>query len=134
MRDVNGEPIANAACEFSVDGDTREMTTDGQGLVERLIPFNARRAKLVVIDAQDRDLDLVFDLDIGHLDPLDSTSGKLARLDNLGYFMGHFADYEQINERRQRWAVEEFQCNNRLRVNGVYDGATKNKLKTVYGC
>jgi len=134
LRDVNEEPIASTACELTVGTKTHELTTDAQGLIEQQIPFDATVARLVVPNQEDRDLDLVYDLQIGHLDPLDTTSGRLARLDNLGYFMGHFADYEQIKEQRQRWALEEFQCEHGLPDNGVYDTATKKRLEDVYGC
>ncbi len=55
-------------------------------------------------------------------------SGQQARLDNLGYFASD-GDDDAFKS-----AVEEFQCDNSLTVDGDCGPATQAKLKQVYGC
>ena len=73
-------------------------------------------------------------LDIGHLDPVSEPSGQAARLKNLGYLFSSpeaDPDYEQ---KALGHAIEEFQCDHRLSVDGICGPNTQAKLKEVYGC
>ena len=68
---------------------------------------------------------------IGHLDPVEETSGQEARLNNLGYAAtgGVEKDPDAL-----RSAIEEFQCDHGLTVDGICGAKTQNKLKEVHGC
>jgi hypothetical protein len=68
---------------------------------------------------------------IGHLDPLDEETGWKARLINLGYYEGCLADPDGT---RFQYAIEEFQCDQDVKVSGKLDDSTKAKLKQVHGC
>lgn len=73
-------------------------------------------------------------LGVGELDPVDTVSGWTARLHNLGYEPGPFREPATPGERRrQRSAVEEFQCDQRLVVDGVMGPGTQAKLKQAHG-
>jgi N-acetylmuramoyl-L-alanine amidase len=139
VEDINDEPIADALCFFVIDGDPLPMRTDGAGKVERDITPRARRGELNFTERK-----IKHQLLIGHLNPIqaeddptdpppqteDRFSGQRARLNNLGYFAG----FDEKNEKQLRWAVEEFQCDQKLKVTGIMDQQTKAKLEEVYGC
>jgi peptidoglycan hydrolase-like protein with peptidoglycan-binding domain len=65
------------------------------------------------------------------LDPIDILAGQKERLNNLGYFAG---DPQTEADEDFRSAVEEFQCDHGLTVDGVLGANTKSRLKQVYGC
>jgi murein L,D-transpeptidase YcbB/YkuD len=58
-------------------------------------------------------------------------SGQVALLKILGYSAG---DVNQPDPRALRSALEEFQCDNGLQVDGVCGPKTQPKLKRVHGC
>ena len=66
---------------------------------------------------------------IGYLDPVEEVSGQIGRLDNLGYFPGDGTDEDQFKS-----AIEEFQCDNGLTVDGDCGPGTQAKLKEIHGC
>lgn len=124
LRTVDGTPICDTDCVLLLNLERIPLTTDADGMIEREIPKSTEDAKLIVPE-----MDLEFDLKIGHLDPIDEVSGERGRLSNLGYFAG----YSREEETQLRWAVEEFQCEHKLPVTGQYDDATQAKLEEVYG-
>ena len=68
---------------------------------------------------------------IGHLDPVEEPSGQMARLTNLGYYLGPEGE---IDAHQLRSAIEEFQCDHSLPVDGKCGSQTQAKLKQVHGC
>jgi hypothetical protein len=68
---------------------------------------------------------------IGDLDPVLETSGQVARLNNLGYFAGDLSNPDPATFQS---AVEEFQCDKSLTVDGICGPATQAKLSQVHGC
>jgi len=132
LEDQYEKPIANAACSITVDGDTRQATSDGTGKVELPIPPSAQCAVLVIQDNQQTPYGgITIPIKIGHLDPVDQVTGQQGRLNGLGYFSGDIdgnpnPDFES--------AVEEFQCDQGLTVDGICGPVTQAKLKQVYGC
>lgn len=123
VRDFDDQPVRNAACEVEVDGAKSKMVTDGDGLVELKIPRTAREGKLSIPE-----LDIEVPLKIGHLDPPDAKSGWVGRLRNLGYLC------ESDDPSSVRDAIEEFQCDHKLKLTGLPDATTQSKLKELHGC
>lgn len=123
MRDVNDQPVTGAEVVLTIDGLARTLTTDGQGRVEVQVPPGARQGTLIVAGVE-------RELQIGYLDPVSEPSGQRARLQNLGYGPG---DGEQDGSRFLA-AVEEFQCDHGLQVDGSCGPKTQKKLREVYGC
>ena len=70
-----------------------------------------------------------FPIKIGHLDPVDELSGQIGHLNNLGYFAGRL---DGSDTHAFESAVEEFQCDNGLTVDGVCGPNTQSKLKQVH--
>jgi N-acetylmuramoyl-L-alanine amidase len=125
LKDFDDRPLSATACVLEVAGVPHNLSTDAQGFLQLNIPKSARSGVLRVPD-----LELEVPFRIGDLDPPEEDSGWLARLINLGYYAGPAAgtDDEQI-----RFALEEFQCDHKLKVTGIPDGATRAKLKELHG-
>jgi hypothetical protein len=135
LEDVYEKPIANAECELRVEGETRAVTTNAQGRIEQDIAPDAQHAILIIKDAQTPITEIRIPIKIGHLDPENKVSGQKARLNNLGYFAGP-EDNRSEEENRTLFvsAVEEFQCEHGLTVDGKCGPSTQAKLKQVHGC
>jgi len=128
VKDVNNKPVAGRPCQLTVDGHLYELTTDGDGKVEQVIPRLSKEGHFVLKDPS-VPIDIDIPVLIGHLDPVEERSGQFARLQSLGYYAG---DDSQDDQRFKR-AVEEFQCDNKLTVDGICGPATQAKLKQVFG-
>lgn len=123
LADLDGMPLNNLACTLEVEGQTYELTTDGDGKIEQKISPTAEHGRLVYGDRE-------VELRIGHLDPVEEPTGVQARLNNMGYDAG---TSESADDAQVRSAVEEFQCEQGLEVTGVADDATQGKLREVHG-
>ena len=126
VKDAEGQPITDAKCNLIIETDSFEMTTDTQGMIEKRIKPTDENGKLII-----QDLGMEVTIKIGHLDPMDEVSGYKARLNNLGYDAGPL---EEDDELRLRSAVEEFQLDHGLKVDGIIGPKTQAKLKDVHGC
>ena len=125
-RDFDNKPIANTACELEVNGTKYPLTTNGEGRIEQAIPAAAETGVLRVPS-----LEMELPVKIGHLDPADEDTGWRQRLINLGY---HAKGLDDDDQTKLRHALEEFQCDHGLKVNGKLDDATRAKLKELHGC
>lgn len=135
LEDIYEKPIANANCELNIDGETFQMTTDGKGKIEKEIPSTAEGGFLIIKSQETALNETVLPVKIGHLDPVEEESGQKARLNNLGYFAGPFeGNDEAANQQLFLSAIEEFQCDHGLTVDGNCGPRTQAKLKEVHGC
>jgi len=129
LKNLDDQPLANTECKLDVEGKVFQLTTDGSGKIEQEVPKTAEKAKLTFKDSHvPLDIEIVK---IGHLDPVEEASGQRARLANLGYYLGAL---DKPAEAQLRSAIEEFQCDNNLTVDGVCGPQTQAKLKEVHGC
>ncbi len=131
LEDLYRKPIANAKCELRVENDVFTLTTSGQGKIEQDIKPTDERAFLTIKDPQTPVNEIQIPVMIGHLDPVEEVSGQKTRLANLGYYAGRI---DGQDDPAFRLAVEEFQCEHGLTVDGVCGPKTQSKLKTVHGC
>ena len=120
------EPRANVPYTLVVDGESKEGTTDGDGMVDELISPGAKEGKLVLDGGKEE-----YKLALGHIDPIDTVSGLQGRLQNLGYFAGQVTG--EMDDKTQD-AVRAFQAASDLPETGEADDATQSKLKSEYGC
>jgi len=163
LQDIYEEPIANAKCLLSVDGTTFNLTSNGNGTIEQDVPPTAQKGILVIQDPDQTAFgDIQIPLLIGSLDPVEEVSGQIARLNNLGYSAGDPDSPPQSGsdsggsdgsngsddcgcggtgggsgntpERLFRAAVEEFQCDQNLTVDGICGPQTQAALKKAHGC
>jgi LysM repeat protein len=126
VRDRAGKPMPNTDCELEVEGEKYQLKTDANGLVEKPISPTAVNGALRVPQLQ-----IESPIKIGHLDPIDEDSGLAGRLANLGYYHG---DLQNADEDELISALEEFQCDFGIAVDGKFGPQTKAKLKEVHGC
>ncbi len=101
----------------------QSLKTNGEGKV------SVDMAKHVLVGSLTLDK-LEFAMHIGMLDPLDTDDGLGQRLTNLGYFVP--ADEDDRDDDELRSAIEEFQCDNGLKVTGKREDV-ENKIKELYG-
>lgn len=131
LEDIYWKPIANAKCELRVDGELFQVVSGADGKIEQEIPVTAQKGELVVKDGDTPLKNVKLEIQIGHLDPVEEVSGQKARLSNLGYYLG---SPDNDDASRFQSAVEEFQCDNGLSVDGDCGPNTQAKLKQVHGC
>ncbi|OAD23337.1 hypothetical protein THIOM_000834 [Candidatus Thiomargarita nelsonii] len=83
LLDEDGNPIANVEYILDVDGNLKRGTTNENGVVRQNIPPNASQGKLII-----ESIGAEYELLLGGVDPLDTTTGLQARLNNLGFACG----------------------------------------------
>jgi len=129
------KPISGVQYQLLVNGQVISKTTDGKGKLEAEIPPDTTEVQLIVKNADTPISDIAIPIKVGHLDPVEERSGQEQRLNNLGYFPGPYPDNaEDENDKVFRSAVEEFQCDNHLTVDGVCGPQTQAKLVQIHGC
>jgi hypothetical protein len=158
LEDMYEKPIAGAKCLLTLGGDSKQITTDGSGRIEQPIPADVHEGSLVIQDDQTPFNDVQIPILVGNLDPVDQISGQIARLNNLGYFAGDpdKPEGDSSNSKggcgcggpddtvsavippgtNQQFlsAVEEFQCDHHLTVDGICGPQTQGALKKAHGC
>ncbi len=106
--------------------------TDNDGFLDEAIPSDAIKGKIVLDEGDDEE---VYEIMLGHLDPIDTISGLQARLNNLGYDCG---DEDGILGPMTRNAIRNFQADNDLEVlTGDFDFTdidqdTLDKIEELY--
>lgn len=135
LEDMYEKPIAQAECELILDSETFKLTTDEKGKIEQEISPVAKGGLLIIRSRETPLNETALALRIGHLDPVEEPSGQTARLNNLGYFAGPFENNKDAdNQQLFLSAIEEFQCDHGLTVDGVCGPQTQAKLKDIHGC
>jgi hypothetical protein len=132
--------LSNTDCNFRVGGDSKNMSTDSAGGLKYPLTLQQRRAgdgnlqlqEPLVVKQQNLVRTLQIPLQLGQIDPVDEVSGQLKRLKNLGYYSAVNGD--DPDAKLFQAAIEEFQCENNLTVDGICGPQTQAKLKAVYGC
>jgi hypothetical protein len=124
--DFDNKPIPNAKCELEIGGAKYPLTTDWRGRIEQAITATDEDGVLRIPA-----LEYERPVKIGHLDPTDENLGWKQRLINLGY---HAESLDSDDPAALREAVEEFQCDFKIKITGEPDDATRAKLKEVHGC
>ena len=109
-------------------GQTFEGSTGGQGKIEHDIPVKERKATLTMNGT-------TRVLLIGHLNPIKDTkdsgiSGVQSRLKNLGYPVGAVDGKMGPSTRA---AIQAFQSDNKMSVDGEVSDALIAKLQEKYG-
>ncbi len=119
----DGTPISTTDVQFKLDTTEAFKTAEDGSAKKNVNPSGPKEGELKVQTFS-------MPLKLGHLDPAEEFSGQVWRLNNLGYRAGEPANADDMAFRS---AVEEFQCDNSIPVNGRCDAATQDKLRTVHG-
>lgn len=122
--DWAGNPIVDTELDIQLDGGEKIKTAgDGSATKKSVDPQGAKEGKLKVKGYE-------LGLKVGHLDPVEEISGQVWRLNNLGYRAGNATD---SSDPIFKSAVEEFQCDYLLTVDGDCGPNTQAKLKEIHG-
>lgn len=116
---------ANFTYTLQIDNQTFEGKTDTEGWIEQIIPPSAKKGQLILTDS-----DETYDLNLGHLDPLDQLEGVQQRLKNLGLYVG---DIDGKDGDMTRTAVQFYQKHKGMTVSGAIDDELKNSLQNCHG-
>lgn len=127
LMSLDGKALANQDYQLTVDGEERSGTTDASGLVDEPVEVGKKMALLkVTVPAGDETRELTWQLNLGSLDPITTTSGLQARLAHLHYYTGAIdGNFGPLT----RDAVSVFQQCADLDATGVPDEATQNELE-----
>jgi N-acetylmuramoyl-L-alanine amidase len=122
------EPRAGEIWEFLVGGRSVHYgTIDDQGFLEFTIPPNAEGGILRVGDAEEAE---EYQIQLGHLDPIDTIEGIQERLLNLGFIVGAI---DGVIGDVTTAAISLFQWQQKLDVDGIAGPITKARLVKVHG-
>jgi N-acetylmuramoyl-L-alanine amidase len=146
LLDLQGQPVDGHVCALIVEGIPKEIKTKSDGILKMGIFTDHGTGKVQDRGSPDPKLGfrvlLEIPLKIGHLDPEDKVSGQIARLNNLGYDAGELPQNTLTDDEEEKLrksaqflsAVEEFQCDFGLNVDGKCGKNTQEKLVKVHGC
>lgn len=113
-----------------VAGETRfEGVLDGP--LEHPIPLGTTEATLEVLPDDENAAALVWNLEVGQLEPIETVAGVQARLNNLGFSAGA-VDADEGPKTAQ--ALRRFQAAHDLDVDGTRHDQLVETLRDTYGC
>lgn len=127
--DAHRKPLKNLPFKLDTGKRVYEGQSDGDGVVEKMVPADVERVLLLIGD-------MTIPLLLGHLNPCkdtedDGASAVQARLKNLGYRPG------RVDGRlgpRTRAALRRFQNDHGLDLTSEADDATVKALIDGHGC
>jgi N-acetylmuramoyl-L-alanine amidase len=127
LRDISGKALANQSYHLTVDGEERDGTTDGDGLVDEPVTVDAGIAVLkTTVTNGEETQELTFQLTLGALDPTSEVTGVQRRLANLQFYSGTI---DGIWGPKTRSALTAFQQSAGLEPSGEPDDATLRSLE-----
>lgn len=128
-----GQPLAGKRVVLKVGGQVIDGVLADDGLLEVELPDDYASTGAVDVYMEDGSAtpSHSYELQLGHLDPVDKLSGVQARCNALGFDCG-IAD--GVMGAKTRAGVKSFQAAQGLDIDGVPGPLTKAKLKQVYGC
>jgi N-acetylmuramoyl-L-alanine amidase len=130
----DSKPIVGATLDLVIDGNSKSVATNSEGKIEEPLAPKAEKGLIQFQDPKTPfDHTMQIEIRVGHLDPVEAESGQRGRLNALGYEAGD-PTQSGDDDPAFRSAVEEFQCDNGLTVDGIVGPKTRAKLKDVYGC
>lgn len=129
LRDESGNPLTNCRYQLEIEGLSRQGYTDDEARVGIDLPPDAKRGVLKVWATSPTARTLTWNLQLGSLEPIDTTAGVQARLSNLGFYQGKI-DGQASDELRR--ALRDFQIVYGLELTGEADDATRAKLAEIH--
>jgi hypothetical protein len=123
------EPWQYVEYVLRYEGKDVRGTTDGDGAVIIGLPPSVTNAELIVAPGTPEEM--LIPIDIGGLDPIDSTKGTKQRLRNLGFGISSIDDEEEDLEMHN--AIRAFQAERDLDSTGELTDETRDALKDAHG-
>jgi hypothetical protein len=127
LQGMDGMPMAGVPFRVDVGGTSTSGTTRGDGTVQFDAPLRVRRATVTLPDHG-----VELNVAINALDPLETMSGALGRLANLGYYYPELRD-DDLETAYRASVFESFQEDFGLEVTGQLDAPTRRKLGDLVG-
>lgn len=127
------ESIAEAPCTLRVAGRDLEGVTDADGRISfKIVAAGESFEAQLVVDTQVVGWRAAKSVKLEPLPDVSTPEGQRIRLDNLGY-VPVFHDEPEQDGVPSAWAIEEFQCEHELAVDGDCGPNTQAKLVEVHG-
>ncbi|HEV2703634.1 MAG TPA: peptidoglycan-binding domain-containing protein [Steroidobacteraceae bacterium] len=144
VHDDFGEPIGSKPYALHLNDTILQGTTTDAGLIEQPVPFDVPDATLVVYaTANKQEGHWCWQVRIADLDPPETAAGSWERLCNLGYWNSleppadlDGADAGASDEMSRDplvLAIRGFQHDEKLKITGRFDDATRAKLVERHG-
>jgi uncharacterized Zn-binding protein involved in type VI secretion len=130
LQTLGAKPVAAAPCTVTLGASGRKLVTDGTGRVEVELPAGITKGELVLDGTGTTLHGVTIPFTVGTLPAESTILGQEARLNNLGYHAGTTGDPDSPQFKS---AVEEFQCDEGLTVDGKCGSKTQAKLRSVHG-
>ena len=118
------QPRGGELYRLDVEGLSLSGVTDGSGYLEEAIPATAASARLFLGAVMEQ-----IEIDLGTLDPVTEASGKMGRLNNLGYACRTDGTIDD----RAKEAIILFQTDMNLPANGQLDASTGQMIQQLHG-
>jgi hypothetical protein len=118
------EPVRDAEYFFTAEDVEQKGCTDGEGKLEVTIPPGAQTGRLRVVPESGDEI--VLELQLGSMDPIDTETGIQSRLCNLGFAC-------ELGGDTRASALRLFQEKYGLSVTGEPDDDSLNKLEEIHG-
>jgi LysM repeat protein len=135
LHDELDQPLAGKEFSLEFGGEVYEGTTTGDGVLEQKIKPGEERGQLTVWVTGDREAErYVWDISVGHLDPVEELAGVRQRLNNLGFYCEPNAvGVDGGIDESLRLALLGFQHAAEIELTGEPDDATRAKLVEWHG-
>lgn len=132
LKDGSFQPFAGKKYKLVVGDKTYEGRTGSDGLIHQAVVADEETGLLTAwLGDDDSGMGYIWEVRLGHLDPVKELTGIQARLNNLSFNCG---EVDGIYGPHTQAAVEGFQKKYELKVDGIAGPITRSKLEEVHGC
>ena len=100
LDDADFKPIANARYILNFTTKSKAASADGAGLIDEEVDMRNSEVGTLTVGKTDSVFDVELGVRVGHLNPLDTPSGQMARLNNLGYFAGDLRTGDLMDQKQ----------------------------------
>jgi hypothetical protein len=117
---------------YALTAGTQTFEGKVDGVIEHRVPLEVDRARLEVRQSNEVTARrIAWNLEVGHLDPVDTLTGVQARLNNLGFGCGAVDDDAGP---RTEASIRAFQASHGLEVDGQLGPELHAKLEKIHRC
>ncbi|QUM80929.1 LysM peptidoglycan-binding domain-containing protein [Moritella sp. 5] len=133
FKDSEGNSWAGKRVVLSLDGVETESLVNDDGTIEIELEENSAETGILSLyfDDGSQEPSEIFDVSLGHLDPVDTETGIQARCRLLGFDCG---DIDGNIAEKSTAGIKGFQAEHGLAIDGNAAAITQAKLKEIYGC
>ncbi len=131
LQDSRGNPFAKKRFQLRYGDGTMEGLTSERGEVNCFVPYTQNAPTLTVFPRDGNEqLRLVWPLQLGWLEPVETTIGLKGRLRNLGYTINAL---DESTGEDFEFAVRLFRLQHELPDSGVIDDQLRRRLVEAHG-